>query len=89
MDDSELRLDGNGAAGLLQSVFPFEMTDAMTICAGCGAGEPIGALIAYTLEIGTVLRCPHCDTAMIRIAHHSGSYWLDLRGAALMQIAEE
>jgi Family of unknown function (DUF6510) len=89
MDENDVQVDGNAAGGLLQSIFPFEMTAAMTICAGCGANEPIGALVAYALEIGTVLRCPHCDQSMIRIAHHSGSYWLDLRGAALMQIAEE
>ena len=89
MDDSELKLDGNAAGGLLQSIFPFEMTAAVTICAGCGAGGQVGELVAYTLEIGTVLRCPACDQAMIRIAHHSGAYWLDLRGAALVQIVEE
>lgn len=89
MDESDLRLDGNAAGGLLHAVFPFEMTAARTVCAGCGANEPIAVLAAYTLEMGTVLRCPHCDQAMIRIAHHSGSYWLDLRGAALLQIVEE
>lgn len=89
MDESDSRLDGNAAGGLLQSVFPFEMTTATTICAGCGAAGQIGELICYTLEIGTVLRCPGCDQPMIRIARHSGSYWLDFRGAALVQIAEE
>lgn len=89
MDENESRLDGNVAGGLLQSIFPFEMTNATMICAGCGAGGQVGELTCFTLEIGTVLRCPSCDQPVIRIAHHSGSYWLDLRGAALIQIAEE
>ena len=42
--DSELRLDGNSAAGLLQEVFPFEMTNVSVTCAGCGAVGRLGAL---------------------------------------------
>ena len=51
----------------------------MTIRAVWEDGEPVG----------TALRCPHCDQAMIHIARHNGSEWLDLRGAALTQITEE
>src|SRR6516162_7073053 len=53
-------LDGNAAAGLLQEIFPFEMTLAHTTCAGCGRLDAIGVLAAYLHGMGTILRCPSC-----------------------------
>ena len=32
MQDSDLRLDGNAAGGLLNEIFPFEMTAAEATC---------------------------------------------------------
>ena len=86
MDDADRRLDGNAAAGLLAEVFRFEMTTAFTACAGCGALAPVGALMVYRHEMGTILRCPGCDTAIIRLARTRGRYWLDLRGAHVLRI---
>jgi hypothetical protein len=31
--------------------------------------------------LGTIVRCPDCDNALIRIAHIRGRYLVDLRGA--------
>ena len=39
----ENKLDGNAAAGMLQAIFPFDMTLAQVTCTGCGATNPIGA----------------------------------------------
>jgi len=86
MDDADLRLDGNAAAGLLAEVFRFEMTTAYATCAGCGALAPVGALMVYGHEMGTILRCPGCDTAIIRVARTRGRYWLDLRGASVLRV---
>jgi hypothetical protein len=61
-----LRLDGNGVAGLLQEVFAVEMTTALASCADCGAADAVGALHVYR-GAGTVLRCPHCDNALVTI----------------------
>jgi DNA-directed RNA polymerase subunit RPC12/RpoP len=83
----ELRLDGNSAAGLLQEVFPFEMSAAISRCAGCGAIEPLGALMSYG-GAGQVLRCPHCDSAVLRIVFTDGRYWLDLRGAGYLELRQ-
>jgi hypothetical protein len=85
-DATDLRLDGNAAAGPLAELFRFEMTLAWTTCAGCGAANPIGALMDYGGEMGVILRCPGCDTAILRFAHSAGRYWLDLRGAACLRI---
>jgi hypothetical protein len=88
MDESNDRLDGNAAAGLLQSIFPFEMTTARTICAGCGARGHIAELAVYTHGMGTIIRCPQCDTALVRVVQAEGYFWLDLRGMACLQLAE-
>ncbi|HEV8652067.1 MAG TPA: DUF6510 family protein [Actinomycetes bacterium] len=85
MDDRDLRLDGNAAAGLLSEVFVLEATTAWTGCAGCGAARQIGALMAYCHGMGTVLRCPSCDTAVVRVASAGGRWWLDLRGASSLR----
>ncbi len=88
METSDLRLDGNAAAGVLGAVFALEMTSARAICAGCGAAGPVGTLIVYAQAPGTVMRCPLCDNPVIRIVHGGGRYWLDLSGARCIEIRE-
>ena len=85
----ENKLDGNAAAGILQEIFPFEMTLAHTTCAGCGRSDAIGALAAYVHGMGTILRCPSCDRALIRVTHIKERYWLDMRGVSVLQIKAE
>jgi hypothetical protein len=88
MSDDALRLDGNTAGGMLGELFPFEMTTARTICATCGKQEEVGALTLYAGGPGTVMRCTGCESALIRLVHGSGRYWLDLRGVVCLEIAE-
>jgi Family of unknown function (DUF6510) len=83
----EYKLDGNAAAGILQAIFPFEMTLVQATCTGCGTTNAIGALVAYMHGMGTVVRCPSCDTVLIRVAQIKGRYWLDMRG--VLQISME
>ena len=85
----ENKLDGNAAAGTLQAIFPFEMTLVQATCAGCGTTNALGATAAYMHGMGTVIRCPVCDTALIRVARAKGRYWLDLRGVRVLQISVE
>ncbi len=87
--DAALRLDGNAAAGLLDTIFPFEMTLARASCDGCGNEYQIATLIAYTHAPGLVLRCPDCDTALIRITHINSQYWLDLRGTRTLILIDK
>ena len=84
----ENKLDGNAAAGILQAIFPFEMTLVRATCTGCGATNAIGATAAYMHGMGTVIRCPSCDTALIRVAQVRGHYLLDMRGVRVLQIQE-
>ena len=86
MDDADRRLDGNAAGGLLAEVFRFEMTAARVTCAGCGAVAAVGGLMLYGHAMGAVLRCPGCDTPVIRLARTRSAHWLDLRGALSLRI---
>lgn len=80
------QLDGNAAGGLLRAIFPFEMTTVEVVCAGCGDRRVLGAVAAYRTGMGTILRCPSCDTALIRVAEIEGHYWLDMRGVRVMRL---
>jgi uncharacterized protein DUF6510 len=82
----ENKLDGNAAAGMLQEIFPFEMTLAQVTCTGCGTINAIGATAAYMHGMGTVIRCPRCDNVLIRIVHARESHLLDMRGVRVFQI---
>src|SRR5260370_37207009 len=82
------RLDGNAGGGMLDPIFSFEMTMAMACCDGCGATNPLGAAMAYIHGMGTILRCPSCDTALMRLAHVRDRYYLDLRGLRVLQITD-
>jgi hypothetical protein len=86
MQTEEMRLDGNAAGGILRDVFTHEMTAALATCAGCGASGPVGALIEYGHAMGTVLRCPGCDTPVLRIVHTAGVIRLDPSGVLLLTI---
>ena len=83
--DGNLTLDGNAAAGVLAEVFVSECTTAMTRCDACGAVEMVGALKAYVQAPGTVLRCRHCESVLLRVVRGAGSCWVDVRGLTWMQ----
>ena len=86
MDTAELRVDGNAIAGLLQEIFVAEVTAARSVCGGCGAIEPVGALVVYLAGPGVVVRCRHCDGIMIRIVRGRGRTWLDLSGTRSIEL---
>jgi len=54
----ENKLDGNAAAGMLQAIFPFDMTLVEASCTGCGTTNAIGATAVYMHGMGMVIRCP-------------------------------
>lgn len=83
----ENKLDGNAAGGVLQEIFPFEMTSVQATCAGCGMTAAVGTLAVYMHGMGTVVRCPACDTVLIRVVHAKGQYWLDMQGVRVLQIS--
>ena len=84
MDD--FALDGNAVAGLLSEIFVPELTAAAARCDGCGAIEAVGALRAYVDAPGTVLRCLHCESVLLRVVSDGARLWIDLRGLRWLQL---
>ena len=78
---SDLMLDGNAAAGLLQEIFATDMTIAQTECGTCGNKASTGSLRLYAASMGAVLRCNVCNSVVMRLAHTPHGHWLDMRGA--------
>ena len=89
MDETDLRLDGNAAAGTLAEVFGFDMTLAWGGCAGCGSRNQLGAVHVYAGGPGTVCCCPHCGQHLLRLVRGQGRWWLDLRGLAWLQLDDQ
>jgi hypothetical protein len=86
MRTEEMRLDGNAAAGVLRELFVSDVTAAFATCTGCGAAGPIGRLLEYGQGMGVILRCPSCDTPVLRIVRTPGWLRVDASGLSLLAI---
>jgi Family of unknown function (DUF6510) len=80
-----LMLDGNAVAGLLQEVFAVEMTTALGTCGDCGATDAVGAMHVYR-GAGVVMRCPHCDNALVTIVKADTHVWIAFSGVRMLQV---
>ena len=81
----ELMLDGNAVAGLLQEVFAVEITTATAMCNTCGATDAVGALHVFR-GAGVVMRCPHCDNALVTIIKDGPRVWIGFAGVRTLQV---
>lgn len=82
------KLDGNAAAGDLGMLFPVDVTTIRVTCGGCGTEGMIGEAAAYISAIGTVIRCPSCDTVLIRVMQARGAYRYDMAGVRRFVVPE-
>jgi hypothetical protein len=82
---SQLMLDGNAAAGVLQEIFSVEMTTAVGTCDNCGADGAVGAVHLYR-GAGLTLRCPSCEAVLMKIVTTETRTWIDLRGLRTVQL---
>ena len=80
-----LMTDGNAVAGLLQEVFAVEMTTALGTCSGCGTTDAVGALHVFR-GAGIVLRCPHCDNALVTMVKDDTRVWFGFTGLRTLQV---
>ena len=80
----------NGVLGYIQEHRAEQAVAALraaeVICAHCDAVGPIGAAMVYATAMGTIVRCPGCGEALIRIAHGPQRYWVDFSGTRLLQL---
>ena len=91
MQDHDLRLDGNAAAGLLQDVFVHEITGARGACAGCGSIGEIGGQHLYMAprSPGAVLRCSTCDSILMVVVKADGRFRLGLQGLVWLEMQDD
>jgi len=80
-----LMLDGNAVAGLLQEGFAVEMTTAIATCGTCGAADAVGATHVFR-GAGIVMRCPHCDNALVTIVEDDTRVWIGFAGVRTVQV---
>ena len=85
--NTALMVDGNAIAGELQEIFGRDMTMAATRCGFCAADAALGALLAFTRGPGAVLRCPSCQSTIIRVVETPSAYYVEARGAAYMRFS--
>ncbi len=77
-------LDGNAAAGDLSEVFTLEATTAIATCAGCGDSGEVAQAHVYE-GMGMVLRCPSCDSVLLRMVHARDEIRMEMRGVRLLR----
>jgi Zn finger protein HypA/HybF involved in hydrogenase expression len=82
---SDLMLDGNAAAGVLQEIFAVEITSAVGTCDSCGAAGEVGRVQLYR-GAGLALRCPSCEAVLMKIVTSGTRAWVDLRGLRTLQL---
>jgi hypothetical protein len=82
---SDLVLDGNAAAGLLQEIFVLDVTTAQIQCKACGSTGAVGSLRLYAAPMGAVLRCTHCDGILMSAVHTPHGRWLEMTGARYLR----
>jgi hypothetical protein len=90
MDETQLRLDGNAAAGMLREVFAYDLSAARGACASCGAIGQIGSqhLYMYPLSPGAVLRCQSCQGILMVFVSAGGHYRLGMQGLKWLEIRD-
>ncbi len=88
-EDYSLMLDGNAMAGLLHELFDVEMTVADLECANCGRHGEMGSLLAFVETPGYILRCPSCQSIVLRLAVTPREVYLDARGAAYLCVPKK
>lgn len=88
MDDTELRLDGNAAAGIMRDLFVYELTAARGECAVCGTIGMMGGqhLYMYPLSPGAVLRCSSCGNVLMVLVRGRGRYRLGVPGLKWLEM---
>jgi hypothetical protein len=89
MDETQLKLDGNAMAGVLQELFVDDVTTARGACASCGAVGDVGQqhLYMYPLSPGAVLRCATCENVLMVVVHAKERVRFALRGLAWLEVS--
>jgi Zn finger protein HypA/HybF involved in hydrogenase expression len=80
------RLDGNAIGGVLAEIFGTEMTLAVCVCGSCGSTGSVAELHVYMRAPGVVVRCPNCESVLLKIVESERRRWLDLSGLRTLEL---
>ena len=79
-------LDGNAVAGLLDEIFGVDITASPCACVHCGREGALATLLTFTQTPGVVLRCPACESVVLRIVQTPDAIYLDARGTLYLRL---
>jgi hypothetical protein len=78
---SDLVLDGDATALLLQQIFVPDITLAKIRCEACDCVSSVGSLALYAAPMGAVLTCADCGSVLMRAVDTPHGLWLEMTGA--------
>ena len=84
---SDLMLDGNITANLLQQIFAPDVTLARIRCLACDCVCSVGSLDLHGAPMGAVLNCADCKRVLIRAVNTPQGLWLEMSGARSLRFA--
>ena len=82
---SDLMLEGDVAALLLQHVFAPDITLAQIRCAACDCTSGVGALPMHAAPMSTILKCSNCDHVLMRVVDAPRGLLLEMVGARYLR----
>ena len=78
---SHLNKDGISSANSLAEIFALDIATAQIECRECYTMRPVDSLHPYAASMGIVLRCPNCDSVLIRAVRTPHGCWLEMATA--------
>ena len=82
---SDLLLDGNVTARLLQRIFVPDITLARIRCDSCDRVSGVGSLILHAAPMGAVLKCADCESDLMRAVDTPRGLCLEMTGARYLR----
>jgi hypothetical protein len=82
---SDLVLDGNANALLLQKIFVPDIALAKIRCEACDCVSSVGSLALYAAPMGAVLHCADCESVLMRAVDTPHGLWLEMTGARCLR----
>ena len=79
-------VDGNAAAGELNTIFAVDITKAKGQCANCGAKAQFAEAHVYTECPGLIARCAPCGHVLLRLVNTRERVFLDVSGMTYLRL---
>ena len=79
-------VDGNAIAGLMADLFAFDATTASARCDSCGTVAMLATAMVYMDAMGSVVRCPGCDSVLATIVQGDDRVWISMHGVSALEV---